>query len=410
MAAAAALPLLLLGAAGAAAPPPPYDVVVYDASSGGVIAAVAAARHGAKTALVCASWPSCFPEGGRIVGGLSAGGLGQTDIGGHTEIIGGFAREFYERNRAHYSRLGGDASAAQGSCRLPTAACNATFNLEPHVAQGIFEAMLAEAGVKVSFGAQVERVAKEGLAVRSITLTDGSVFAAKVFIDASYEGDLFSRAGASYIVGRESNGTFGESLAGRAVGPASNQFDLAVDPFDASGRPLPLLSLPDRTPVGAGDRKVQSYNFRLCVTKNASNSLPFPKPASYDPATWELLRRYAHACFPSRDDPSQAPRKGCQFGFPSCNTQRVPNAKYDMNNCGGMSSDFIGQSWSYPEANYTERQTIWRAHRDYQMGLLWAVSARISRSLASDFPAGLSYILAHRWPTIPRCRPRSRKG
>jgi len=248
MAAAAALPLLLLGAAGAAAPPPPpYDVVVYDASSGGVIAAVAAARHGAKTALVCASWPSCFPEGGRIVGGLSAGGLGQTDIGGHTEIIGGFAREFYERNRAHYSRLGGDASAARGSCRLPTAACNATFNLEPHVAQGIFEAMLAEAGVKVSFGAQVERVAKEGLAVRSITLTDGSVFAAKVFIDASYEGDLFSRAGASYIVGRESNSTFGESLAGRAVGPTSNQFDLAVDPFDAQGRCL--SPPPVRTPL-----------------------------------------------------------------------------------------------------------------------------------------------------------------
>ena len=186
------------------------------------------------------------------------------------------------------------------------------------------------------------------------------------------EGDLFSRAGASYIVGRESNTTFQESLAGRAVGPHSNQFDIAVDPFDASGQMLPLLSAPDRTPVGAGDKKVQSYNFRLCVTKNESNMLPFPKPRDYDPATWELLRRYAKACFPS-DDSTEAMR-GCQFGFPSCNTAEVPGGKYDMNNCGGMSSDFIGQSWKYPEANYTERRDIWRAHRDYQMGLLYSMA------------------------------------
>ena len=160
-------------------------------------------------------------------------------------------------------------------------------------------------------------------------------------------------------------------MAGRAVGPHSNQFNLAVNPFDASGQMLPLLSPPDRTPVGEGDKKVQSYNFRLCVTKNATNMLPFPKPVGYDPATWELLRRYAKACFP---DGSTEAQRGCQFGFPSCNTAPVPGGKYDMNNCGGMSSDFIGQSWNYPEANYTERQDIWRGHRDYQMGLLFTMA------------------------------------
>lgn len=189
---------------------------------------------------------------------------------------------------------------------------------------------------------------------------------------APQEGDLFSRAGASYIVGRESNSKFGEGLAGRTVGPHSNQFDIAVNPFDAAGHMLPLLSPADHTPLGAGDKKVQSYNFRLCVTKNATNMLPFPKPADYNPATWELLRRYAKACFPT-DDVTEAQR-GCQFGFPSCNTQPVPGGKYDMNNCGGMSSDFIGQSWRYPEANYTERRDIWRAHRDYQMGLLYSMA------------------------------------
>jgi 2-polyprenyl-6-methoxyphenol hydroxylase-like FAD-dependent oxidoreductase len=222
----AAAALLLLPALGSAVG---YDVVVYDASSGGVMAAVAAGRHGAKTALLCASWPACFPEGGHIIGGMSGGGLGQTDIGSHAEIIGGFAREFYERNRHHYlqSSAAVNSTGKSPGCRLPSASCNATYNLEPHVAQGIFTAMLSEAGVKVFFGAQVEQVTKQRTAVTAITLTDGSVYHAKVFIDASYEGDLFSRAGASYIVGRESTGTFGESLAGRAVGPHSNQFDLA---------------------------------------------------------------------------------------------------------------------------------------------------------------------------------------
>lgn len=120
---------------------------------------------------------------------MSAGGLGQTDIGGHTEIIGGFAREFYERNRLHYDSVAQNvASTATGgkNCRLPTLGCNATYNLEPHVAQSIFAAMLQEGGVTVTFGAQVETVTKQETAVTSITLTDGSVYQAKVFIDASY--------------------------------------------------------------------------------------------------------------------------------------------------------------------------------------------------------------------------------
>jgi 2-polyprenyl-6-methoxyphenol hydroxylase-like FAD-dependent oxidoreductase len=170
-----------------------YDVVVYDATSGGVMAAVAAGRHGSKTALLCASWPACFPEGGHIIGGMSGGGLGQTDIGGHTAIIGGFAREFYERNRRHYESAQHTVSAASGasSCRLPAQGCNATYNLEPHVAQSIFHDMLNDAGVKVFFAAQVEKVSKQGSAVTTIALTDGSVYQAKVYIDASYVRSCF---------------------------------------------------------------------------------------------------------------------------------------------------------------------------------------------------------------------------
>ena len=182
--------LLLFGAVRAdmSADTSQFDVVVYDATSGGVMAAVAAGRHGSKTALLCASWPACFPEGGHIIGGMSGGGLGQTDIGGHTEIIGGLAREFYERNRQHYESAQPTVPAVSGgsSCRLPAQGCNATYNLEPHVAQSIFASMLNDAGVKIFFAAQVETVTKQGSAVTTIALTDGSVYQAKVFIDASY--------------------------------------------------------------------------------------------------------------------------------------------------------------------------------------------------------------------------------
>eukprot|EP01052_Picozoa_sp_SAG31_P034185 SAG31_NODE_3957_length_3718_cov_2.819563_4_plen_304_part_00 len=189
--------LLLVGAVGAAVNgnTSRFDVVVYDASSGGVMAAVAAGRHGSKTALLCASWPACFHEGGRIIGGMSGGGLGQTDIGGHTEIIGGLAREFYERNRQHYESAQQPIVAAvsgASSCRLPAQGCNATYNLEPHVAQSIFTTMLNDAGVKVFFAAQVEKVTKQGSAVTTIALTDGNVYQAKVFIDASYVSSCLS--------------------------------------------------------------------------------------------------------------------------------------------------------------------------------------------------------------------------
>jgi hypothetical protein len=194
------------------------DVIIYDASSGGVLAAVSAARHNASVHLICASWPACFDYGGKRVGGMSSGGLGQTDIGGCSDKVGGFAREFYRLNRARYPNqlasdspltmfgetdaagvagvagaVGAAAAAkvyheAAAACRLPAAGCNETFNLEPHVALEIFTEMLSEAGVTVSYNAQVDTVAKSGTTITSITMTDGTTFTGRVFLDAGYEG------------------------------------------------------------------------------------------------------------------------------------------------------------------------------------------------------------------------------
>lgn len=415
------MPILFLPAAQAVGQPPAaYDVVVYDATSGGVTAAVSAGRSGLKTALLCASWPACFQEGGERVGGMSSGGLGQTDIGPTYPYIGGLALEFYTKNRAHYGD--GELLLYQGqadsSCRLPSAQCNQTWNLEPHVAESIFLGMLREAGVDVFYSAQVDTVSvlnrfTEPLApaaltvgaaapapmIKHIVTIDGRQFAAKVWIDASYEGDLLARAGVSYRVGREARSEHNESLAGMSAGATSNQYDLPVDPFDAAGNPLPFTSLPPSgREVGSGDKFVQSYNFRLCVTKNSSNMVPWPKPANYSADDWELLRRYVTSC---------SNRGRCQLGFPSCNTGEVPSSKADMNNCGGMASDFIGGSWKYPEADYDARKVIWRQHLDYQQGLLWtmandpSIPAEVREKMAefglcADEFTGMT--LARNWP------------
>eukprot|EP00658_Telonema_sp_P-2_P066090 TRINITY_DN55199_c0_g1_i1.p1 TRINITY_DN55199_c0_g1~~TRINITY_DN55199_c0_g1_i1.p1 ORF type:complete len:574 (+),score=87.75 TRINITY_DN55199_c0_g1_i1:172-1893(+) len=345
-----------------------FDLVVYDATSGGIAAAVSAARSNLSVGLLCASWPGCFEEGGFVVGGMSSGGLGQTDIGSTFPYLGGFAREFYARNRAHYAPNLTSGMSSGSSCRLPSPSCNVTYNLEPKVAQQIFTSMLAEANVTVFFASQVRSVTKQSsdpTRIASVDATTGQTFSASVFIDASYEGDLLQKAGASYSVGREPRSAFNESLAGITFGAGSNQFSVAVDPFNhTTGEPLPFAMAPSHIPpVGSGDQLVQAYNFRLCVTKAAANRVRFARPEGYDPSRWELLRRYLEAC--GRDD-------GCQLGFPSCNTQPIPGEmKFDMNNCGGFSSDLIGGSWSYPEASYQTRRTIWTEHLQYQQGLLY---------------------------------------
>ena len=346
-----------------------FDVVVYDATAGGITAAVSASRKGLKTAIVCASWPSCFTEGGKRVGGMSSNGLGKTDIGDTDPYISGIAREFYTRNRNVYNQKSNLGNLSP-ECRLPSKLCNVTWNLEPHVAAEILQGMLEEAKVELLFGFQVSSIQwtkdkyLESIILVNMDKPQEMQIRAKIFIDASYEGDLMATGKISYTSGRESKEVFNESLAGMSPGSKYNQFNVAVDPFNASnGLPLHFSRLPDPRKVGSGDDLIQSYNFRLCLSTEVHNKVPFPKPKEYNPLDWELLRRYIVACLQA---------KHCQLGFPSCNIASIPGKqKYDMNNCGGFSTDCIGCSQMYPEASYEMRKKIWRKHLNYQQGLLY---------------------------------------
>lgn len=329
-----------------------YDVVVYGGTAGGVIAAVAAAREKLTVALL---------EPGRHLGGMVSGGLGWTDYG-KKEVIGGYALEFFERVGKKYGR-------------------SIEWHFEPHVAEAVFNDLVKEAGVRVWFGErlrELDGVVRSGTRVTEIVAESGARFRARVFIDATYEGDLMAQAHVSYTWGREGIQEYGESLAGVREQTPYHQFRAPVSPLDSAGKLLPEINPRTTDRVGAPDKRVQAYNFRVCMTRTPGNRAPFPKPASYDPRRFELLARYLPALEvtlgrPLRIDDVMKP-------------DIVQNGKTDTNNNGAFSTDFIGGSYDYPEADYAARAGIRQAHVDYVQGFLYFLSTdpRVPASLSGE--------------------------
>ena len=319
-----------------------WDVIVYDSTPSGITAAISAARLGKKVALLSPT---------HHLGGMCSGGLGQSDVGGIPyQIIGGLAREFFLRNAEHY---------------IPTEHHpNAPWTLEPHVAEQVFRTMLEESHVHVieSSGHVIETTFDSQGFLTSLT-TQWNEYHGKLFIDASYEGDLLAKANISTTIGRESNMTYGERYAGNLAKNDFHEFKSPVNTYDnATGTHLPYLLTSDHPgEVGDADRKIQAYNFRLCVTKDPGNQVPFERPTQYDESRWELFRRYIR----SLADPVH------ELLVPSRLTTPLPNGKFDCNNAGPISTDFVGGSWSYPEATYTEREKIWENHKQYMLELFW---------------------------------------
>lgn len=340
---------------------PVYDLVVYGGTSAGVTAAVEAARSGRSVVLVC-------PD--KHLGGLSSGGLGWTDTG-RKEVIGGLAREFYHRVWKHYQK--DDAWRWQtrqeyGNKGQGTAAIDGDkrtmWIFEPHVAEAAFEAMIAEAKAPVVRNAWLDRergVEKKDGRITAIRTLDGKVYRGRVFIDATYEGDLVAAAGVSCHVGRESSETYGERWNGvqKAARHHGHNFPEGVSPYVTPGDPssglLPRISADPPGKDGEGDRRVQAYCFRMCLTDQPENRVPFPKPEGYDPGQYELLLRVFDT--------------GWRQTFNKFDP--IPNHKTDTNNHGPFSTDNIGYNYDYPEASYERRREIIAEHEQYQQGLMY---------------------------------------
>ncbi len=358
---------LCLAAWTRAASPTATDVCVYGGTSAGVAAAVQAARMGKSVVIV-------GPD--KHLGGLSSGGLGFTDTG-NKAVIGGLAREFYHRVWKHYDqpeawrwqRREEYGNRGQGTPAIDKEQ-RTMWIFEPHVAEGIFEDWIREHQIPVHRNEWLDRasgVKQDGGRIISITMLSGRTYVAKMFIDATYEGDLMAAAGVSYHVGRESQATYHEQWNGVQTGVLHHRHHFGavkepISPYLVPGDPasgvLPRISTNHPGEYGQGDTKVQAYCFRLCLTDHPDNRVPFTKPAGYDPGQYELLVRIFAA--------------GWRETFDKFDP--VPNRKTDVNNHGPMSFDNIGYNYDYPEASYERRREIIREHETYQKGWLYFIA------------------------------------
>ena len=307
------------------------------------------------------------------LGGLSSGGLGYTDTG-NKAVIGGLARNFYHRVWVEYqkeSTWAWQKPEAFGNKGQGTVAMDkderTMWIFEPSVAEKVFEDYVKEYGLTVLRDEWLDRA--KGVRVvdgriAEITMLSGRKFAGKMFVDATYEGDLLAAAGVSYHVGREANAVYGETWNGNQVGILhhGHHFGAVKKPISAYKVPgdpssglLPRISAEPPGVRGEGDKRVQAYCFRWCATDHPDNRVPFPKPANYDASQYELLVRVLDA--------------GWRQTFHKFDL--LPNRKTDTNNHGPFSFDNIGMNYDYPEASYERRKEIIREHRDYQQGLLW---------------------------------------
>ncbi|MFA5533534.1 MAG: FAD-dependent oxidoreductase [Mariniphaga sp.] len=361
-----------------------FDVVVYGGTSSGIAAAIQSSRMGKSVVLI---------EPSSRIGGLTTGGLGQTDIG-NKMVVGGISREFYQEIKKYYSnpdnwkwqkpeeyRDGGQTRTATGE--------DAMWTFEPSAALKVYHSMMEKEKITLVYKQRLNRetgVKKQQSKIVEIEMETGEKYRGKMFIDATYEGDLMAAAGVSYSIGRESNKEYGETLNGvqandigitlrrtASINAHNHNFIDGVDPYIVKGDPssglLPFIKDGGPGIDGSAHHGIQAYCFRMTLTDHPENRIPFKKPADYNELEYELLfRNYEAAEGPVEEMYTYGDKL-----VPWINSA-MPNRKTDTNNQKGFSTDFIGQNYDYPEAGYKEREKIIEKHRSYQQGLMWSLA------------------------------------
>lgn len=360
------LGLVLMVRPASAVEPVTADVCVYGGTSAGVMAAVAAARAGCDVVLI---------EPGRHLGGMSVEGLGGSDIDNHgpfrnSPAVGGLALEFYRRIADHYNRREAfDQMLARGG-KSPH-----LWRFEPHAAEAVFDAMVKDAGVRVFRNSRLTETGGVDMdpathRILRIRCENNRVIAAKVFIDATYEGDLIHFAGVNTFIGREPNARYDETKNGIRGVNTYRQFTVRVDPYVVPGDPdsglIPTIQDEPLGEPGAGDHRIQAYCFRMCLTRKPDNRIPFKKPDGYDPNQYEIYVRYLAA--------------GGKLWTPY---EKLPNGKTDLGSWHDLSANLYGMNHDYPGGDYATRARILREHLTFTQGLCWflANDPRVPESL-----------------------------
>ncbi len=341
------------------------DVIVYGGTPAAITSAVQIHKMGKSVIIVC-------PD--KHLGGMSSSGLGYTDTG-NKKVIGGLSREFYQRIYQYYQKPETwkyEKKEEYGNKGQGTPAIDGTHKtmwiFEPSIAEKVFEDFINENNIKVYRNEWLNRksgVTKKDGKIYSFKTLSGKNFKGEIFIDATYEGDLMAAADVSYTIGREANRIYNEKWNGIEVGVLHHKHNFGRrkispynDPKDPNSGVLPRISTGDPGKKGAGDKKIQAYCFRMCLTKDKSNRVPFKKPIGYDPTQYELLIRLYES--------------GWDETFHKFDA--IPNKKTDVNNHGPFSTDNIGMNYEYPEASYEKRKEIIKEHQTYQQGLFYFIA------------------------------------
>ena len=383
------------------------DVIIYGGTPGGLAAARAVVREGATAIVV---------EPTSHIGGMVTGGIAITDTA-TPHYVGGLAGEYFDAIAAENSRLYGKSPEPKLLFRGASIPWRAPrpWDLEPKTARRLFEAWVAEDKYRLIKGQRVASVAKSGARIVSIKLTGGETLSGKVFVDASYEGDLMAKAKVSYTYGRESSAQYGEKLAGvREPHFVKNYTDeeyrtptIAYQHHGQFGADIPVrgkdgkllwgIEPAGNLPVGSADKRIQAYCYRLIATQRADLKLPWPKPDHYYPERYELLLRYVLA------HPDMTFTRLVHLGA-------IPNGKFDLNASGPFSIDYVGGNFGYPDADYPKRDRMLHDHIDYEKGFLWflANDVRVPKLIRDEANSwGLAkdeFTDTDNWPVQPYLR------
>ena len=349
-----------------------YDIVIYGANSAGIMAAVEASASGKSVIVI---------NPGGYIGGLTTGGLGWTDIG-NKMVIGGLSREFYQKIKNYYEH---DENwkweekanyTAKEQSQQSNIGKDAMWTFEPSAATAVFDNYIKEYKIKIVNERLKLRngvIKRKGI-INALKMESGKKYRGKIYIDATYEGDLMAGAGVSYTFGREAASQYGEDLNGvQTARGIYHQFPDGIDPYIQQGNKASGL-LPQVNPFVAAekssDKMIQAYCFRMCVTDVPENRITIKKPDRYNELEYELLFRYIDMI-------------GAQKATDMFTLSKMPNRKTDSNNKGPFSLDYIGKNYNYPEGTYKQREQIIKEHKDYQLGLLWTLQhhARIPQSV-----------------------------
>ena len=347
-----------------------YDIVIVGGTPGGIMTAIEAARMGKKSVIL---------ERTNHIGGLPANGLGATDIATRGATTGLFS-EFTNAVKHYYTDTYGANSQQVKDC-------SDGFHFEPSVAAKVFADMIAaepdsliEVRTMRQFNFTNEDIdltdsGSRISAIRVVNRNNGETeqYEGAIFVDATYEGDLGAAARVPYRVGREAAWEFNEPGAGRTYEYWKS------DPAEGS--------------TGDGDNAVQAYNYRLCLTSDTAQLVPFHKPENYNRDDYVSLIEDVwtgrHTWRAMRDitpEQLEANRQHLLNGgersitpWDSWGIEKIvsynvmPNGKTDANNqhSAFISTDLPEENWPWPTSSWEWRDRFADRLRDYTLGLLW---------------------------------------